>query len=161
MEYPLRYYPDLEFLLSLHFDGRHTAAASTLARTLDSPLSIDRVHQLQFENGCALWLKNRDPAKSALAAGALRLWREHLTEGVFQVIEADFDTGLRLALEWNRQESVQPIPWSALVHLALAVTSGAKAFLSFDPLLRTKAKQIGLPILPSRFGAPTRSGEAA
>ncbi len=159
MEYPLRYYPDLEFLLSLHFDGDHTAAASTLTRALESPLSIDLVHQLQFENGCALWLKNRDPAKSALAAGALRLWREHLTEGVFQVIEADFDTGLRLALEWNRQETVHSIPWSALVHLALAVIGGAKAFLSFSPLLRTKAKQIGIPILPSRLGPSTRFGE--
>jgi hypothetical protein len=158
MEFPPRFYPDLGFLLSLHFDGDHTAAASSVARKLDSPLSIDLVHQLLFENGCALWLKDRDPAQSARVARGLRLWREHLVEGVFQVIDPDFDTGFRLALEWNRQENVQSLPWSALVHLALAVTSGAKAFLSFDPQLRTKARQIGIPILPSQLGPQSNPG---
>ena len=152
MEYPPRFYPDLGFLLSLHFDGDRTAAASSLARKLDTPLSIHLVHQLQFENGCTLWLKNRDLAKSARSARGLRLWREHLVEGVFQVIDPDFDTGFRLALEWNRQENVQSLPWSALVHLAVAVTSGAEAFLSFDPQRRSKARQIGISLLPSQLG---------
>ncbi len=141
-------YPDLGFVLALLVKGVNTQTASTLLRDLPHPLALSLVHRLQIENGLLRSLSGSDPEKKLIARNGFLLWLKYLREGIFLIRTFDLETAFAQAAAWNATFKVQPPRWGLLVHPAMAARAGAR-FLSFDPILRKRATDEGLGVLPS------------
>ena len=141
----MRAYLDAGFLIVLLFPTSGSATASELFRGVSGPISLNFLHRLQTEN--FLFYKSNDQA----ARRGLRVWRHHLTEGIFEISPVDWEGAFRLAITWNdRAGEKAPPPW-LILHPALAVIAEATHFFSFDPRSRSFAKAAGLKLLPVKL----------
>lgn len=85
-------------------------------------------------------------AEKARAAAALQRFRWYLDQLVIRRVSVDYEIAIHLAGEWQKQTREF---MSSLLFLwpALAVTSEATQFLSFDPRTRRLARAAGLQLL--------------
>lgn len=88
-------------------------------------------------------------AERGVAASALQRFRWYLEEQVIWAPSLDVDIAVSLARSWQRGQESPPA--MLLLWAALAVTSGASHFLSFDPRTRRLAENAGLKVLPARI----------
>ena len=140
-------YPDLGFVLSLLVKGNNTRKASKLLCDLPHPLPLSLVHRLQIENGLLRSLSGSDSEKALIARNGFLLWFQYLREGIFAIQTYDLEAAFAQAAAWNAAFKFQPPRWGLLLHAALAAGASA-SFLSFDPILRKRATDEGLEVLP-------------
>ncbi len=143
-------YLDAGFLLTIFVKASGTSVAHGLLRQ-SAPFSINSLHQLQTENLLVSLRHSFDPNRQTVAVEGQRLWRNYLAEGVLGLVEADWNSALRLALSWNARYREAPPPPLLLLHPALALVAGATDFFSFDPRSRAVAKAAGLRLQPARL----------
>lgn len=144
-------YLDGGFLLSLLAKVPGTPLAARFLRAIETPVSINFLHQLQAENMLLRFQSNESPPLRIGGNAGLKLWRQYLDEGVFTLAETDWDTAFRNAIAWNRLGAgIPPSPWLFL-HPALALSSGATAFYSFDPRARAMARTHRMKLFPERL----------
>jgi hypothetical protein len=144
-------YLDVGFLLTVLVRTDGAPAANRILRRLGAPFVVNFLHQLQVENLLVSCQKSAAPERQALGNEGFRTWRNYLSEGVFQLTPADWDSAFRLALTWNSQAVAEPHLPLLLLHPALAAVGGASHFLSFDPRSRAVARAAGLKVLPERL----------
>jgi len=139
-------YLDAGFLLTLLINTEGSATARTLLEKCSPPIAISLLHQLQAEN-LFIQLKHSDKTeRQRAAATGLRLWSWYFAEGLFELVDTEWAAAFRLAITWNTASKVSTPP--LLLHSALAVTSEATHFLSFDQRSRAVAMRAGLNLLP-------------
>jgi len=143
-------YLDGGFLLTLLVKTGGTATANRLLRG-QAPFDINFLHQLQAENLLIELQHAESTGRQVAGSEGMRLWRHYLSEGIFQLTPADWESGFRHAIQWNSQSVGAPALPLLILHPALAFTAGAREFLSFDPRSRAVAKAAGLRILPERL----------
>ncbi|MBA2432668.1 MAG: type II toxin-antitoxin system VapC family toxin [Chthoniobacterales bacterium] len=141
-------YPDSSFLISLHrTDTHHAEAHSFLARHAAS-LAFTPLHRIEVRNA----LRNVT-AIGEMTEAECRL--------AFRQIEEDLrdEILVHTAIEWTnvfrRAEQLSADYAAAagqrtidLLHVAIALESGAKTFLSFDTRQRKLAQAAGLKVKP-------------
>jgi hypothetical protein len=147
----MRAYLDAGFLLSaLIHSTKGSPLANQILRAIEAPFPVNFLHQLQAENFLVSQQTAKERSRQAIGTEGLRLWRNYLAEGIFQLVPADWDSAFRLALTWNSQ-SGSPPPFLLLLHPALALSEGATHFLSFDSRARDTARAAGLELLPEEL----------
>ena len=145
----MRAYLDAGFLLALLINSEKGGPiASQLLRDLEGPFHLNFLHQLQAENFLVSLQKAKALNRQAAGTEGLRLWRNYVAEGIFQVGPVDWHSAFRLAISWN-SHSNQPPPFLLLLHPALAFAEGATHILSFDPRTRDVARAAGIQPLPA------------
>jgi predicted nucleic acid-binding protein len=141
-------YPDSSFLVSLfRADANHLPAARYLTK-VQATLTFTPLHRIEVRNAL----------RNACALGQIK---ENELRVSFQEIERDLREGLLVhtAVEWTRvfrrADDLSAAHSSAkgqrtidLLHVALALESGAKDFLSFDSRQRVLAKAARLRAKP-------------
>ena len=141
-------YLDGGFLLVLLTRTPATSIASAILRQISPPIQINFLHQLQAENLLIRFRRDANPDLQTNGNEGLRLWNHYLHEGVFSMVAVDWESAFRNAIAWSRvHHTAPPSPW-LLLHPALALTSGATHFCSFDPRVRALARAHGLHLLP-------------
>jgi uncharacterized protein len=141
-------YPDSSFLVSLlRADDNHEAALQYMARSAET-LAFTPLHRVELRNAL----------RNAQAFGQIT---ETECRAAFRQIEQDLRDGLLIhtAVNWTdvfRRTDELSEKHAAkhgqrtidLLHVAIALESGAKTFLSFDVRQRTLAKAAGLKVKP-------------
>ena len=141
-------YADSSFLVSLlRADAFHSAACAFLARAALS-LVYTPLHRIEVRNAL----------RNAVAAGELKTAERSLA---FRQIEEDLRGGLLIhtALNWTdlfrladelseKHSATDGQRTIDLLHVAAALESGAKTFLTFDKRQRSLAKAAGLKVRP-------------
>jgi hypothetical protein len=140
-------YLDAGFLLTILVQTKGSAISQQLLRER-APFRINSLHQLQAENLLQTLKDSDEPARQAIGADGDRLWKNYLEEGVFQLLQPEWEPAYRLAIIFNARHRSPPPPL-LLLHPALAVVERATDFLSFDPRSRALAKAVGLKLQPS------------
>jgi hypothetical protein len=112
------------------------------------PIPVNFLHQLQAENMLIRFQKDADPNLQISGNEGLRLWHHYLRESVFAMASADWESAFRNAITWNRLCHGAPPSLWLFLHPALALTTGATHFCSFDPRTRAMAHTHGMRLLP-------------
>jgi hypothetical protein len=143
---------DSGFLLTLLFKTTGSPKAWQIARQLEGPLLLGSFQIFNTENRLQRQLTAADSTAQlrAVAAAALQDFRWYLEQQVFTPIRLDYDIAIDLATQWQKRAN-DLLPALLLLWPAMAVTTGATAFLSFDPRTRKLAKSAGLKLLPDRL----------
>ena|SRR5688500_14922669 len=143
---------DSGFLLTLLLKTNGSEKAWKIAQELDGPLLLTSFQILSTENRLQREMEADDstPAHRAQAANGLQNFRWYLEQQVFQSVLLDYGIALDLAYQWQRH-SKPTLPTMLLLWPAMAVTTGATHFLSFDPRTRQLAQTAGLNLLPEKL----------
>jgi len=145
-------YFDAGFLLTLLVHRPGSRAALETLSAFTPPFFLNFLHQLQVENFLARGQVEGNDVERRAALQGNRLWRQYLSEGVFQIGPVDWDTSCRLAINWNTHFAPKaPPPPLLLIHPAMAAVAGTSHYLGFDPRSRGVAKAAGLKLLPERL----------
>lgn len=141
-------YPDSSFLVSLHrADTHHVVACSFMARSASS-LIFTPLHRVEVRNA----LRN-ETATGEMAPPdcrlAFRQIDEDLRDGLLVHIPVSWTDVFRRADELSEKHAAREGQRAIdLLHVAIALESGAKIFLSFDKRQRKLARAAGLRIKP-------------
>ena len=143
---------DSGFLLTLILKASGSPKAWELIRTMEGPLVLARLQIYNTENRLRREIEADDstPAQRAMAAGALQNFRWYLDQQVFQSVPLDYEIAIDLAYQWQGR-SRTTLPALLLLWPALAITSGATHFLSFDRRTRQLAQSAGLKLAPGKI----------
>lgn len=143
---------DSGFLLTLLLKTSGSAKAWEISRQIKEPLFLARLQILNTENRLQREIEADDSTapQRAVAANALQNFRWYLDQHVFRPIPLDYDIAIDLAYQWQRRTK-NTVPAFLFLWPALAVTSGATQFLSFDPRTRSLARSAGLKLLPEKL----------
>ena len=143
---------DSGFLLTLLLKTSGSGKAWEIARQINEPLFLARLQIFNTENRLQREIEADDStaAQRAVAANALQNFRWYLDQQVFRILPLDYDIAIDLAYQWQRTTK-NTLPALLFLWPALAVTSGATQFLSFDPRTRALARSAGLKILPEKL----------
>ena len=141
-------YADSSFLVSLHrADTRHAEANSYLAKAAVA-LVFTPLHRIEVRNA----LRNATANGEMTAADcrlAFRQIEEDLRDGVLVHTPVGWTDVFRRADELSEKHAATEGQRTIdLLHVALALESGAKTFLSFDRRQRKLAKAAGLKVKP-------------
>ena len=141
-------YADSSFLVSLHRDDvLHEAALAFMAKTTLS-LAFTPLHRVEVRNA----LRNATANGEMTAPDcrlAFRQIDEDLRDGLLIHTPVDWTDALRRADELSEKHaSSEGQRTIDLLHVAIALESGAKTFLSFDQRQRKLAKAAGLKVKP-------------
>lgn len=141
-------YADSSFLVSLHrADTRHAEANSYLAKAAPA-LVFTPLHRIEVRNA----LRNAAANGEMSAADcrlAFRQIEEDLRDGVLVHTPVGWTDVFRRADELSEKHATTEGQRTIdLLHVALALESGAKTFLSFDQRQRKLAKAAGLKVKP-------------
>jgi len=143
---------DTGFLLTLLLKTSGSAKAWEISRRFDGPVFLASFQIFNIENRLQRQIEADDStsADRAGAANALQNLRWYLDQQVFRPIRLDYDIAIDLATQWQKQ-SRTTLPALLLLWPALAITTGATHFLSFDPRTRQLATRAGLKSLPEKL----------
>ena len=143
---------DSGFLLTLLLKTSGSRKAWEITRQLDGPLLLASLQIFNTENRLQREVEADDstPAQRAMAANGLQNFRWYLDQQVFRPVRLDYEIAIDLAYQWQRR-SKSTLPALLLLWPALAVTTGATIFLSFDPRTRQLAESGGLKVLPTKL----------
>lgn len=140
---------DSGFLLTLLFRTSGSPVAWEIAQRLEGPLLLGALQMFNTENRLQRQIEADDstPAQRAVAASSLQRLRWYSEQQVFQIAPLDYEIAIHLANQWQKH-STRTLPALLLLWPAMAVTTGATHFLSFDPRTRQLAQIAGLQLLP-------------
>ena len=140
---------DSGFLLTLLLNTNGSPKAWEISRKLSGPMTLAALQVLNTENRLQREIEAEDSTspQRAAAAAALQNFRWYLEQHVFLSVRLDYDISIELAYQWQKR-SKTTLPALILLWPALAVTSGATHFLSFDARTRHLARASGLRLLP-------------
>ena len=143
-----RAYADSSFLVSLYrADASHEAARDEMAQATD-PLPFTPLHRIELRNALRNAHSFGQISDKELRL-ALRQIEDDLREGLLVHVSINWTDvchrGDKLSEKYAAKEGQRTID---LLHVALAIESGAKTFLSFDNRQRKLAKAIGLTVRP-------------
>jgi hypothetical protein len=143
---------DSGFLLTLLLETSGSKPAWEIARSLDGPLWLTGLQVFNIENRLQreMEAEAKNAAERSPFANALQNFRWYLDQQVFRLIRLDYDVAIDLAYQWQKQ-SRNTLPALLLLWPALAVTTGATVFLSFDPRTRQLARSADLKLLPEKI----------
>ncbi|MEO8351219.1 MAG: type II toxin-antitoxin system VapC family toxin [Chthoniobacteraceae bacterium] len=141
-------YPDSSFLVSLHrADANHTAANAYLANAA-FVLAFTPLHRVEVRNA----LRNATAQAEMSASDCRQAFRqidEDLRDGLLVHTPVGWTDVFRRADELSEKHAATEGQRTIdLLHVALALESGAKIFLSFDARQRKLAKAAGLKVKP-------------
>lgn len=141
-------YADSSFLVSLHrADARHDDANDFLAKARCS-LAFTPLHRIEVRNA----LRNATASGHLTAVDcrlAFRQIDEDLRDELLVHTPVAWTDVFRRADELGEQHAAKDGQRTIdLLHVALALESGAKTFLSFDARQRKLAKAVGLKVKP-------------
>ena len=141
-------YPDSSFLVSLHrADTRHTEANAYLAKAA-SPLVFTPLHRIEVSNALRNATANGEMTNADCRL-AFRQIDEDLHDGLLVHTTIEWTDVFRRADELSEKHAATEGQRTIdLLHVALAIESGAKTFLSFDQWQRKLAKAAGLKVKP-------------
>jgi len=144
---------DSGFLLTLLFKTSGSQKAWEISRQLEGPLLLSSFQIFNTENRLQRQITASDstPQLRAVAAAALQDFRWYLEQQVFTPIRLDYDIAIDLATQWQKHSTGDTLPALLVLWPAMAVTTGATTFLSFDPRTRQLAKSAGLKLLPEKL----------
>ena len=142
------YYPDSSFLVSLVCNDSNSSEACSIMSRLASPLVFTALHRIEVRNA----LRNiaaRDLINQEERKGAFRRIEEDLKEGLLVHSPIDWTDVLRGADELSERYSSEDGQRTIdLLHVAVALESGAKTFLTFDKRQRGLAQATGMKVFP-------------
>jgi predicted nucleic acid-binding protein len=141
-------YADSSFLVSLHrADALHDAALAFMAKaTLSLPFTP--LHRIEVRNALRNVTANGEMTPTDCRQ-AFRQIEEDLRDGLLVHTPLDWTDVFRRADELSEKHAATEGQRTIdLLHVALALESGAKIFLSFDVRQRKLAKAAGLKINP-------------
>src|SRR4051794_26454664 len=143
---------DSGFLLTLLLKTSGSSSAWQITRKLDGPLLVTSLQIFNTENRLQREIEsdNCTSAQRAMAANALQNLRWYLEQQVFRPVRLDYDIAIDLAYQWQKRGK-DTLPSLMLLWPALAITTGATHFLSFDPRTRQLAHSAGLKLLPEKL----------
>ena len=144
----MRAYLDAGLLFTTLVETGGSGEANQILQEAKPPLELNLLHHLQAENFIAKLLTAKEPGRQNAGGKASRLWRRYVDEGVFQLVEPNWQDALRLSIAWTRRYTNEPPVPLLILHPALALLGGATHFSSFDPRSRLIAKAAGLKLLP-------------
>jgi predicted nucleic acid-binding protein len=141
-------YPDASFVFSLYVDQAHTNAVRAHLATMKEPLPVGSLLRFEFANA----------VRSATQRGAISAGTATAALAAF---EADVDAGrvVLAAVPWERvhaeaERISNAYSWRKrhtafdILHVATALTAGAKVLLTFDSEQAALAKAEGLKVKP-------------
>jgi len=144
-------YLDAGLLLTILLETDGSAEANQILQSAEAPFELTLLHQLQAEHLITRLLASREMPRQNAGAKASRLWQRYTAEGIFQIIEPDWQDALRLSISWTRRFTDEPPAPLLVLHPCLALLSGATHFASFDSRSRFLAKKAGLKLLPTKL----------
>jgi hypothetical protein len=147
----MRVYLDAGLLFTTLLETDGSAAANQILQATEAPFELTLLHQLQAENLITRLLTSKESARQNAGGKASRLWQRYTAEGVFQIIEPDWQDAVRLSIAWTRRYTEEPPAPLLVLHPCLALLNGATHFASFDSRSRSLAKTAGLKMLPSKL----------
>ena len=141
-------YPDSSFLVSLHrADSFHEAAHAFMAKAALS-LAFTPLHRVEVRSA----LRNsaaRGDMKAAERTLAFRQIDDDLRDGLLIHTPVNWTDAFRRADELSEKHAAADGQRTMdLLHVAMAIESGAKIFLSFDKRQCKLAKAAGLKVKP-------------
>ena len=141
-------YPDSSFLVSLsRDDANHDAAMRYMAHSLQT-LAFTPLHRIELFNSLRVAAARGEINQSELQA-AFRKIDGDLRDGLLVHTPVGWTDVFRCADELSDQHAAADGQRTIdLLHVALALESGAKLFLSFDQRQRTLAKLAGMKVKP-------------
>jgi predicted nucleic acid-binding protein len=139
----LSVYADASFLFSLYAIDAHSRRAAKLLADTKPPLVLSELTQLEFINALRLSLHRRD-----LSAGEAeeldRLFHEDIDSGILMV-RALSQIAYAKASELSRKHTPSlNVRTLDVLHVACALTLGAKSFFTFDQRQAKLARAVGL-----------------
>ena len=145
---PAEAYPDASFLFSLVTNDSKTLEAKAYMVRAATPLFFTPLHRTEVRNA----LRNaagRAEITAQECRAAFRLIDEDLLEGLFLHTAVGWTDAFRRADELSEKHAAQHGQRTIdLLHVAIALESGAKTFLSFDNRQRKLAQAAGLKVKP-------------
>jgi predicted deacetylase len=143
---------DAGFLLTLLLKTSGSRRAWEVSREVEGPLLLSSFQVLSVINRFRRELEADDStaAQRAHAANALQNFTWYLEQQVFRTVRLDYEIAFDLAYQWQRHSKKTPTTM-LLLWPAIAVTTGATHFLSFDPRTRQLAQTAGLQVLPQKL----------
>ena len=141
-------YADSSFLMSLLVKDGNTGAAEQFITRNPAVLPFNPFHRLEVRNGLRLRVHRGeiDKPKRALA---LRQLEEAIEGGKLAHVPLPWTDALRKAEQLSAAHAEQIGSRAAdTLHVAAAMLSGARRFLSFDKRQRELAKAAGLDVKP-------------
>jgi predicted nucleic acid-binding protein len=139
-------YTDASFLFSLYAIDAHSRRAAKLIARVKPPLVLSELSLLEFINALRLYL-HRGELSSDEAEELDRIVHEDIGSGVV-VVRALGPAAYSKAVELSREHTPElNVRTLDVLHVATAITLGAKTFLTFDQRQAKLARAVGLRTL--------------
>lgn len=141
-------YADSSFLVSLAIEDGKTHEAKGFMLRHPEALPFNPLHRLEVRNGIRLRVQRGeiDPARRE---NAFRQIEEDLADGILVHRAMPWTDALRQAEQLSTDHAERIGSRSAdTLHVAAAMLSGARQFLSFDRRQRELAKAAGMDVKP-------------
>jgi predicted nucleic acid-binding protein len=141
-------YADSSFLMSLFLEDANTGSAEQFIARHPAVLAYNPLHRLEVRNGLRLRVHRGEIDKPARAA-ALHRMDEAIEDGKLVYTPLPWTDALRKAeqLSAAHAERIGSRAEDTL-HVAAAILTAARRFLSFDKRQRELAKAAGLEVKP-------------
>ena len=141
-------YADTSFLISLYVQRIHTGAANAQVATMKEPIHVASFLQYEFANGIRL-AAYRKTISQQVALAALAAFDADMDSGRIVIAPVAWEAVHREAERLSNAYTLRQGHRSFdILHVATALTLGAKEFLSFDGNQRKLAVSEGLKVRP-------------
>lgn len=141
-------YPDSSFLVSLVSQDTGSEAAKLFAKQAAEAMCYTPLHRIEVRNA----LRNAVGRKAISRAEqrvAFRHLEDDIQDGLLLHTPVNWTEAFRRADELSEEHAATDGQRTIdLLHVAIALESGAKTFLSFDKRQRKLAKAAGLKVRP-------------
>jgi predicted nucleic acid-binding protein len=139
-------YSDSSFLVSLYVDDEHNKAANAYLRRNPSPILLTSFGKSETQHALRLLAFRRQITEMDMTRHLLTFERDQ-DEGFFEVTSIDFPELLSKASQISHRHTLaHGLRYLDVLHIASAVTTKAKRFLTFDLRQRKLAAAIGLDV---------------
>ena len=147
-------YPDTSFLCALYREQDNSKAADAYRHSLKAVLPVTSLLLFEFRHSVRFqtWLHHHDATKGYGAKEGAKMLADlqsDLDSGVVALVPADWAKVHSLAEQLSSQQALKGGHRSLdTLHVATALTLGAKELLTFDARQRVLAKTAGLRVKP-------------
>jgi predicted nucleic acid-binding protein len=145
-------FADTSFLFAFHFRQRNSEKAVEWRAAWTEPPLVSALVAFEFTQAVRfeVFLRTKDHTKGCSeieGLGVLAQFESHLELGTFKVVEPDVADVLRQASRLSEKHTIREGCRSFdILHVATALSLGAREFLTFDAGQRTLAKVEGLHV---------------
>ena len=141
-------YPDSSFLVSLVCKDAHSAEALAYMARAKESLVFTPLHRIEARNALRN-IAGRGEISEPDRRTAFRQLDEDVRDGLLVPTPVDWTDVFRRADEFSEKHAATDGQRTIdLLHVAIALESGAQTFLSFDKRQRRFAKAAGLKVQP-------------